>query len=520
MKIPLYFFAFIIVFSIIGFSQSDLLWYGSITIKPAAPSAGDIVTFTAVVRATAANSNAFVVKGGIDGTELFSKNCPALIKTTKNTVSVQWPATVGNHTVYFDIDPNHTSGDINYGNNHIEIPFSVGTGTPQPPQGQLPNLVIKNVTWNPQNFNPNDTVTFSITVGNTGGAASPLSNLFLEINGNNLGSGTIAALQPGNSDKVNFPGLVSSCPTNVSIKLDPGNSVAESNEKDNEWSQTINCGLSIINPDPLPVYTDIGRPPKRHREPGDPQKPKFTIAGTPNLTISDVDWSPKVFNDNQKITLTYTVKNTGNGDAEPSPSVSVSSGNSTKVNAPGAPGTSVPAGWSKKAAHIWNAKCGDKVTITVDPGNITNESNEADNSWEHTFGPPNCTPTIITELPKENLTNLRISGMNVKKLSTSWNTGTIFNFNKGNIDVDIEVWVQNTSDKTILMTTMWTLKLNETILLTGSLGTFDPGQEKMLGWYGSVNCGTNITFIADSVNTLIESNETDNAKTIKVTNCK
>ena len=69
MKVYLCFLSFLIIFSVVAFSQSDLLWYGSITINPASPSAGDSVTFTATIRATVADSNVFAVKGGIDGTD-------------------------------------------------------------------------------------------------------------------------------------------------------------------------------------------------------------------------------------------------------------------------------------------------------------------------------------------------------------------------------------------------------------------------------------------------------------------
>jgi len=394
---------------------------------------------------------------------------------------------------------------------------------PPPPRGQQPNLVIKNVTWNPQTFTQNDTLNVSYQVVNTGAAEALVSYTKVEICGTAVGSSTVKALQPGDSDNVTLSGFVYSCPAKVIIWVDTSNDVAESNENDNDWTQTLNCGLSIIQPDPLPVYTDIKRPPKRHRMPGDPQKPNFTIAGIPNLTISDVDWSPKSFNDNQKVTITYNINNIGDGPAEPRPSTLLNiDGNYTKVNAPGAPGTSVPAGWSKKSAYVWNAKCGAKFSITVDPGNITVESNELDNTWEHTFGPPHCNPTFIPEpsQPAENLPNLMAAGMNMKKLSTSWNTGTIFNFNKGNIDADIEAYVVNKSNLPVTGTTMWSLKIDNQIILTGELGPFEPGQEKKLGWYGSVNCGVKVTFTADVTNYLIESNEYDNSISVSSWPCK
>jgi subtilase family serine protease len=510
-----------------AFPQADLHWVGAspIIINPAAPAAGTVMTFKASVRASFGNGQPFQVVGGIDGVELFSQASPALLMTKNQAFSFSWTATPGNHNVYFEIDPNKTAGDLDYANNLAESKFTIAGGPtpPPPPRGQQPNLVIKNVTWNPQTFTQNDTLNVSFQVVNTGGSEASISYAKAEICGTTVGSSSIKALQPGDSDNITFSGMVSSCPAKVIIWVDTSNDVAESNENDNDWSQTLNCGPSIIQPDPLPVYTDIGRPPKRHREPGDPQKPNFTIAGIPNLTISDVDWSPKSFNDNQKVTITYNINNIGNGPAEPRPSTLLNiDGNYAKVNAPGAPGTSVPAGWSKKSAYVWNAKCGSKISIQVDPGNITVESNELDNTWEHTFGPPHCNPTFIPEPspPAENLPNLWAAGMNIKKLSTSWNTGTIFNFNKGNIDADIEAYVVNKSNMPVTGITMWSLKIDQQIILTGELGPFEPGQEKKLGWYGTINCGVKVTFSVDVTNYLIESNEYDNSISLSSWPCK
>jgi subtilase family serine protease len=247
--------------------------------------------------------------------------------------------------------------------------------------------------------------------------------------------------------------------------------------------------------------------------PGDPQKPNFTIAGIPNLTISDVDWSPKSFNDNQKVTITYSINNIGDGPAEPRPSTLLNiDGNYTKVNAPGASGTSVPAGWSKKSAYIWNAKCGAKFSITVDPGNITVESNELDNTWEHTFGPPHCNPTFIPEPPAKNLPNLYIDSSRFRPLQTSWNTGTVYNFDTGDISVDLSITVKN-SGNVAAPASKYQLLVNNQVIITDYI-TLGANQKVQLGWYATVSCGSIFKLILDVDNSVAESSELDNSTTI------
>jgi subtilase family serine protease len=511
---------FLIFLAMAVYPQSDLIWYGPIYINPAAPATGDVVTFTATVKATLGNSQPFQVVGGIDGAQLLSTTGPALVKATKKAFSFNWTAVTGNHTVYFDIDPNHTSGDINFKNNHIEVNFSVDTGsTPQPPprrrgRSQEPNLVIKNVKWNPQTFNQGDKLDFQINVANIGSSPTPISYATLEISGTTYMSCHVSALQPGDTDTVPATGIAHTCPIKVIIRADADNLVTESNEGDNEWSQTINCAPSIIEPDPLPVTTDVGKHFKRPRFPGNNfPKNGFKIAGTPNLIVTDTDWSPKSFNDNQKVTVTYTVKNIGNGPAEPRPSTSLNiDGNFTKVNAPGAPGTYLYPGDSKKYAYVWNAKCGAKFTITVDPGNITAESNELDNTWEHTFGPPSCNPTFIPEPPAQNLPNLNISSSRFSPLKTSWNTGTVYNFDTGDIPVDINITVRN-SGNVAATTSKYQLLVNNKVIIT-DLIALGPNQQVNLGWYATVSCNSVFKLILDVDNSVAESNENDNSTTI------
>lgn len=504
-----------IFFSIVAFPQSDLIWYGTVTINPAAPNVGDSVKFTAVVRATIADSKAFTVKGGIDGTELFSKNCPALLKTTKNTVTFTWIATAGDHTVYFEIDPNQTSGDINYNNNYIEVPFSVGTGTTPPPpprrRGQQPNLIVKKVTWNPQAFSQGDKIDFQIVVANTGGGPSPITYAYLDIDGNVVQSCHISPLQPGQSDNVPATATITQCPMKVLVQADATNLAQESDESDNFWNQVVNCGYAIIQPNDLPVTTELGRRPKRPKIPGDPGSPEITIGGTPNLVPSNIDWTPKTFTEGQKVTFTYSAKNIGNGIAKPRPSLSFTAQNGqAKVQAPGAQGSTLYPGDSMPLRKFaWTSKCNSKVEIAVDSEGLIVETDEADNFWSHIFSDNECKQAFIPDTPAKNLPNIRVAGIGLKYLKTSFGTGVSYNLDLGgDIPADISVNIKNYGSVPA-QAFKYQLIINNDVILTKELA-LNPNQEVTLGWYAKVKCGSVFLFKADIDNIVAESIESDN----------
>jgi subtilase family serine protease len=512
---------FLIFLAMVAYPQTDLIWYGPIYINPAAPATGDVVTFTATVKATLGNSQPFQVVGGIDGTQLLSTTGPALVKATKKSFSFNWTAVTGNHTVYFDIDPNHISGDINFKNNHIEVNFTVDTGsTPQPPprrrgRDQLPNLVIKNVTWNPQTFIQGDKLDFQITVANIGNVPTPMSFTTLDINGTVFMHCNVNALQPGDTDTILASGIVNMCPVKVIIKADADGLITESNEGDNEWSKKIDCAPAIIQPAILPVTTDINIHQKNPKGPGNPKNPSFSIGGgIPNLVVSEVSWTPKTFPEGQKVTFSYRSKNIGNGIASPRPSLSFTAENGqAKVEAPGAPGTTLyPGNSTPPRKFVWTSKCNTKVTIAVDDDKRVVETDETDNYWTHTFYGNECTPVFIPEPPTQNLPNLHIDSSHLSPLKTSFGTGTVYNFDIGDISVDIRFTVKN-SGNVPAPASKYQLLVNNKVIITDYI-TLGANQQKQIGWYATVKCGSIFKLILDVDNTVAESSEFDNSTTI------
>jgi subtilase family serine protease len=148
----------------------------------------------------------------------------------------------------------------------------------------------------------------------------------------------------------------------------------------------------------------------------------------------------------------------------------------------------------------------------VDPGNITVESNEMDNTWEHTFGPPSCNPTFIPEPNTPNLPNLYIFSSRFRPLHTSWNTGTVYNFDTGDTPVDLNITVKN-SGNVPAASSKYQLLVNNQVIITDYIA-LGPNQQVNLGWYATVNCGSIFKLILDADNSVVESSELDNSTTI------
>jgi hypothetical protein len=115
--------------SLISHAALDLKFTTSMTISPAAPNAGQTVTFTVLFKSEGAAAANMKIIGGIDGAQKFERIYASIPANGTRTDSFTWIATAGSHKAYFTLDPSHTTGDSNFGNNTTEKQFSVsGSG--------------------------------------------------------------------------------------------------------------------------------------------------------------------------------------------------------------------------------------------------------------------------------------------------------------------------------------------------------------------------------------------------------
>jgi len=147
----------------------------AVTWTPAAPTAGQAVTFSATIKnqGTAATP-AGVIHGvlfTVDGTSVnFSDTdtaslaAGASITLTANggAGGSTWTATAGTHTIVANVDDVNRIAESNEGNNTLSASMTVAAS------GGPPDLIVTAVTWTPATPTAGQAVTFSATIKNQG----------------------------------------------------------------------------------------------------------------------------------------------------------------------------------------------------------------------------------------------------------------------------------------------------------------------------------------------------------------
>ncbi len=104
----------------------------------------------------------------------------------------------------------------------------------------FPDLIIEDISWEPENPEPGDTVTITATVRNQGTGRSEETNLAYNIDGAETGERIIPGLEPGSSSQVSFAWTPDTGGTvNILAEADAGDHVSESDEWNNEKTASI-----------------------------------------------------------------------------------------------------------------------------------------------------------------------------------------------------------------------------------------------------------------------------------------
>jgi len=90
------------------FPQVNPRWNGSITISPSPANPGDTVIFTASLWIRNEAVTNLKVVGGVDGVTIYDNTFASLRRGALQDISFTWTATGGDHTAFFQIDPNDT----------------------------------------------------------------------------------------------------------------------------------------------------------------------------------------------------------------------------------------------------------------------------------------------------------------------------------------------------------------------------------------------------------------------------
>jgi len=112
---------------------------------------------------------------------------------------------------------------------------------------EQPDLVIDSLTWAPEKPEPDETVTFTVTVKNTGTAESEENVLEYEIEGANEGNLAVPALSAGETFGGTFSWVAGEeGKIEVRAVVDTGNEVLENSETNNEITKTVTVAKETV----------------------------------------------------------------------------------------------------------------------------------------------------------------------------------------------------------------------------------------------------------------------------------
>jgi subtilase family serine protease len=218
-----------------------------ITSSPETPTFEDEVTFTVTIsNQGAVASGQCYVAYYIDGDYLDRDYVPPLNPgaSTKNTFT--WTAEAGIHDITAVADYLEEVNESVEGNN--EKTFTLSTlGA---------DLIIDSITWSPSNPAVGETVFFAVKVKNRGAVVAISSRVYFYIGGAPRGYQDGGKIYPGETRTLTFPWYTKTGPHEVKAIVDQGNIVPETDEDNNEMTAVF----SVLLPDL--IIDEIERSPE------------------------------------------------------------------------------------------------------------------------------------------------------------------------------------------------------------------------------------------------------------------
>jgi hypothetical protein len=252
-----------------------------------------------------------------------------------NTVTVPVSATTADLRLSFTANSGAPSGQV------AEIQ-AIGTPAPNP------DLTVSGMSFSPASPVETDAVTLSATVRNAGTAGSAASSVNFYLGTTKVGSAAVPALAAGASTTVSANvGAVSAGTYTPSAKVDESNTVIETNEANNSYTNPTNLVVAPV--------------------------------ASSDLVASSVSWSPGNPSAGNTVTFSATIKNQGtiaSGSGSHGVTVTVVSGSSTVATLTGSYTGTLAAGASSPAIVLgtWKAVNGKytvHTVVAVDPNELS-----------------------------------------------------------------------------------------------------------------------------------------------------
>ncbi|MBN2134377.1 MAG: hypothetical protein JW737_01470 [Acidobacteria bacterium] len=330
--------------------QLEVNFKHQITYTPMTVNAGDVVTFTATIKAHYNNVTNVKIQGGIDGVPIWTETYPSMMEQEQKVVTFTWTAAPGSHTAFFKLDPDNTINEVYENNNLSEIQIEVV-------QVQTLNLMFNGSIFitNPS-FHGGDTLNIRAQVYNQFDAVDNVK-VTTSVNGTQVCEQIIPHLDHLEYKYVYCDWVSTSGSHQMTFTLDPNNTYAETNENDNVMTAIRNVSAPPVDPS---VNKDL----------------KF------NGNLSLIPLSPK-HGETQTISAYFY------GTAVTMQNVKVVGGIDGIVKWTQIYPTVVPGEAYKQPSFTWVATEGNHTAfITLDPDNTIAELDETDNTRTH--------PIIVT----------------------------------------------------------------------------------------------------------------------------
>jgi len=129
---------------------------------------------------------------------------------------------------------------------------------------ELPDLIIEDLSFNPGNPEPGQTVTITATVKNQGNGTSGATNLAYYSDGSGIGESEVPEIEAGQNEQILFSwdSKTEEGTVEITAKVNEGSPVEESDENNNERKESLTFGL----PDLVIDTFDYPENPKQEEE--------------------------------------------------------------------------------------------------------------------------------------------------------------------------------------------------------------------------------------------------------------
>jgi subtilase family serine protease len=195
-----------------------------ITWSPQEPSENDEVIFTITIKnrgsgRAGTSSIAFY----IDDLLIGEQEVQEISAGSTVTEAFTWSAQLGTHEIRIMADETNHMAEIDETNNEEKISFSTA----------IPDLVVEDITWSPQEPSENDEVTFTITIKNQGSGRAGTSSVAFYIDDLLIGEQEVQEIGAGSTVTEAFTWSAQPGIHFIKLVADCGQTLTESDETNN-----------------------------------------------------------------------------------------------------------------------------------------------------------------------------------------------------------------------------------------------------------------------------------------------